>query len=94
MPYRKSTSSRVGDLARRLSRRARHVDGVDLDQATIKNAQHLTDPASGIDFACGDVLELIVWGVYRERTLTDRLLSTAAVPANSLAAGRMPALVR
>jgi 2-polyprenyl-3-methyl-5-hydroxy-6-metoxy-1,4-benzoquinol methylase len=111
----------TGDLARRLGRRARHVDGVDLDQATIRTAQHLTDPASGIDFTCGDVLEvklrpgfdaitalavlhhmpfqpalqrlrdlltpggiLIVLGVYREQTLTDRLLSTAAVPANLL----------
>ena len=117
----------TGELARRLSERAGHVDGVDLDRASIDTARRLTGPACAVDFTCGDVLTLhlqpgyqvitalaalhhmpfepalqrlrnllapggtlLVLGLYREQTPTDRLLSAAAVPAN-LAMGAVKA---
>ncbi|NAZ84849.1 class I SAM-dependent methyltransferase [Kineococcus indalonis] len=53
-----------GDLARRLSRRASHVTGLDTDPASIGTAQHLSTHESNLDFRCEDLITADLLGGY------------------------------
>lgn len=54
----------TGDLVRRLSRRARHVTGLDADPASINTARHLSREQHNVDFRCEDLLSADLPGGY------------------------------
>lgn len=54
----------TGDLARRLSRRASHVTGLDADPASINTARHLAHGQHNVDFRCEDILTADLPGGY------------------------------
>jgi 2-polyprenyl-3-methyl-5-hydroxy-6-metoxy-1,4-benzoquinol methylase len=54
----------TGDLARRLSRRARRVIGLDADPASVDTARRLSSEHSNVDFRCEDLLTAALPGGY------------------------------
>ncbi|WP_432544472.1 class I SAM-dependent methyltransferase [Kineococcus sp. SYSU DK002] len=68
LPARAGTALDVGcgtgDLVRRLSRRAGHVTGLDVDPAVVATARDLSRGWDGVAFRCGDLLTADLPGGY------------------------------